>query len=123
MAALATVTWLRAPKSAEIYSTAMLVWPVLSLAPSLRPSSPEDDAQHLFYLLQERPQLELGMPVSHSLRLSQQQLRGWGRGTLQHSALISSRKPSLAELLKGEARQPGVGKQRAQTKRLDIEEL
>lgn len=44
-----------------------------------------------------------------------------GGGRLQCSAQISSWRPSLAGLLKGNARQPGVGK-KAQTKRLHVEE-
>lgn len=56
------------------------------------------------------------MPLSLPLRLSQQQLRAWGRGRLQRSAQISSRKPSLAELLKGEARHTGVGETKSANK-------
>ena len=44
-----------------------------------------------------------------------------GGGRLQRSAQISSWRPSLAGLLKGNARQPGVGK-KAQTKRLHVQE-
>lgn len=44
-----------------------------------------------------------------------------GGGRLQRFAQISSWRPSLAGLLKGNARQPRVGK-KAQTKSLDVEE-
>lgn len=124
---------LRAPERGEIHSPvcrspSLQSCSQFSLSPSPPPSSPEEEAQHLFYLLQERPQLELGvplphsLPLSHPLRLCRQQGCGWGEG--RTAALCSdfpSRKPSLAELLKGEAGQPGKGKQRAQTKGLDIE--
>lgn len=62
------------------------------------------------------------MPLSRSLRLSRQQLRGWGRG--QTAALCSDLELEaiFGRASEGQCKtQPDVGR-RAQTKRPDIEE-
>ncbi|KAK2098928.1 hypothetical protein P7K49_024379 [Saguinus oedipus] len=80
------------------------------------------DAQHLSELLQERPQLELGVPLSRSLRLSRQPLRGWGRGRTAALCSDLELEAIFGRVFEGQCKtQPDVGR-RAQTKKPDIEE-